>query len=84
MDAMSRFLKRGGRSQDIRFRGATKRRDCSLAAFERHGLHRGKVALRGNRKTRLDYVDPKRLQLPGQSHFFRQVHRTARRLLAIP
>jgi hypothetical protein len=48
-----------------------------------HLGHRLEVSFRGDRETRFDDVDPERLELRRDAQLLLEVHRAARRLLAV-
>src|SRR2546425_7746888 len=84
MDPWTRGTTQGFRgSEHVRFRGATKGGHRHVATFVGDGLDGGEIAIRGDGKTRFDDIDAQAFELSRQAKLLFQVHRAARRLLAI-
>src|SRR5438477_5112764 len=73
------------RSPDhVRLGGAAKCGHRHVATFSRDRFDRREIAIRRDRKARLDNIDAQALELSRQAKLFLEIHRAARRLLAIP
>ena len=84
MDARPRgVLQRFPGAVDVKLIGPRQRGDDRPPDFRRDGLHRFKVALRGNGESRFQDVHAQAVELAGHLDFLRQVHAAAGRLLAV-
>src|SRR5581483_3503573 len=79
----SRVLQRFPGALDVWAASAGKPRDNGPPDRLRNRLHRLEVAIRGDRKSSLDYIHAQTVKLLRQSQLLLLVHAAARRLLAI-
>ncbi len=84
MDARgARAAHRGPGAVDVAGGGAGEAGDGGAFALPRDLADRGEVAVGGDGEARLDDVDAERLELGGDAQLLLEVHRAARRLLAV-